>query len=157
MTLRKEAFIVSTLANELQDEFNLLLKTRPQEAIIECNTEVKINADKYKLKRAVQNIARNSFEAFEQNGIEQGKLTIIFEADKSHLSMTLRDNAGGIPPDVLEHIFSPFKASEKSSGSGLGCAVAHQVVEAHAGTISIERISQGTQFTLILPLNPQPY
>ena len=61
----------------------------------------------------------------------------------------------GIPPDVLPHIFERFYRGEVSrSGvsTGLGLAIAKELVEAQGGAISVEsQLGQGSVFTVTLP------
>jgi two-component system NtrC family sensor kinase len=72
--------------------------------------------------------------------------------------LTVADNGGGIPEDVLSRIFEPFfTTKEEQQRTGLGLAVAHSIVEQHAGTITVRSTpGQGAEFTVILPGRPQP-
>lgn len=85
-----------------------------------------------------------------------------------HVTFAVRDTGIGIAPEDLPHVFDPFyratstslrraSASEPngkaSAGSGLGLALAHWIVEAHHGEISISsQPGKGTTFTIELPL-----
>ena len=72
--------------------------------------------------------------------------------------LVVADNGGGIPEDVLPRIFEPFfTTKEEQQRTGLGLAVAHSIVEQHAGTITVRSTpGQGTEFTVVLPGQPQP-
>jgi two-component system NtrC family sensor kinase len=72
--------------------------------------------------------------------------------------LVISDNGGGIPEDVLPRIFEPFfTTKEEQQRTGLGLAVAHSIVEQHAGTITVRSTpGQGTEFTVVLPGQPQP-
>jgi two-component system, NtrC family, sensor kinase len=71
--------------------------------------------------------------------------------------LVVADNGGGIPEDVLPRIFEPFfTTKEEQQRTGLGLAVAHSIVEQHAGTITVRSTpGQGTEFTVVLPGQPQ--
>src|SRR2546423_14051855 len=57
-----------------------------------------------------------------------------------------------MPEETLRHIFEPLFTT-KSSGTGLGLAVAHHVVQRHGGEIFAESVAgAGTTFHLFLPL-----
>jgi two-component system NtrC family sensor kinase len=67
----------------------------------------------------------------------------------------VRDTGGGIPTDVLPRIFDPFfTTKEDQNRTGLGLAVAHSIVEQHAGEITVRSTpGEGTEFVVELPLS----
>lgn len=65
------------------------------------------------------------------------------------------DNGGGISPSVVSHIFDPFFTTKPvGQGTGMGLAIAHQVVtKAHSGTLRLASGQTGsTIFEICLPL-----
>ena len=67
------------------------------------------------------------------------------------LRLEVEDSGPGIRPDHLRRIFDLFFTT-KSSGTGMGLAVARKIVERHGGTITVEsEVGKGTQFTIELP------
>ncbi len=67
------------------------------------------------------------------------------------LQVVIADNGGGIPEDLLGHIFEPFVTS-KSAGSGLGLALVSKIVSDHGGVISCDSQPGATRFRLLLPV-----
>jgi two-component system cell cycle sensor histidine kinase/response regulator CckA len=68
---------------------------------------------------------------------------------------TVSDSGCGMTPDVRKHIFEPLFTTKKN-GTGLGLAVAHQVVTRHGGDISVEStMGCGTTFHILLPLTTE--
>jgi signal transduction histidine kinase len=68
----------------------------------------------------------------------------------------IEDTGGGIPYADGDRIFNPF-FSTKEGGTGLGLALAHKVVEDHGGIINFRSVpGQGTTFSIVLPLTPEP-
>ncbi|MDR3699834.1 MAG: ATP-binding protein [Candidatus Sulfopaludibacter sp.] len=67
--------------------------------------------------------------------------------------VTVKDSGSGIPADVLPRIFDPFfTTKEDQNRTGLGLAVAHSIVEQHAGEISVRSTpGEGTEFRVALP------
>jgi signal transduction histidine kinase len=65
------------------------------------------------------------------------------------------DQGEGIDPKHLPHIFAKFYrrgAGERHSGTGLGLYICKGIVEAHGGTIWVERSgAEGTTFAFSLP------
>jgi len=68
--------------------------------------------------------------------------------------VTVRDTGPGIPTADLENIFRRFyRLSTATGGSGLGLAVARNIVELHGGTMWAEsRTDEGATFLFVLPL-----
>jgi signal transduction histidine kinase len=75
------------------------------------------------------------------------------EAGAEHCSLRVKDTGGGIPADVMPRIFDPFfTTKEDQNRTGLGLAVAHSIVEQHAGEIAVRsRPGEGAEFTVVLP------
>jgi signal transduction histidine kinase len=62
------------------------------------------------------------------------------------------DDGPGVPPEVMDRIFSPFFTT-KPQGSGLGLAIVRKIVDAHDGRIDVsQRRGGGTQFRVTLPV-----
>ncbi len=74
--------------------------------------------------------------------------------------LTVDDQGPGIDPEDLPHVFERFYRAQESRGmpgSGLGLSIVHQIVERHAGTVSVARRSEGgTRFTVVLPGSSSP-
>jgi CheY-like chemotaxis protein len=68
--------------------------------------------------------------------------------------LSVSDNGSGIPPENLERIFEPFytKKIMGRSGTGLGLAVAWNVVHDHKGYIGVTTDEKGTVFELFFPV-----
>jgi signal transduction histidine kinase len=79
-----------------------------------------------------------------------------------HGRFVVTDSGPGIPPDLLPQIFQPFRQGpdgKRSTGLGLGLAIAKQIVDLHGGTIEAESKGSGSgaTFTVSLPLAPQQH
>jgi len=73
------------------------------------------------------------------------------------VEVTVADTGTGISPDNLPYIFERFWRGEKSRAraggeTGLGLAIARQLVELHGGTIGVESApGGGSKFRFTLP------
>lgn len=78
--------------------------------------------------------------------------------EKKLARVQVHDTGAGITPDALPHVFERFwrgdKARSRTQGStGLGLAIAKQLVEAHGGEIGVEsEPGKGTTFWFTLPI-----
>ena len=71
------------------------------------------------------------------------------------VEVTIRDNGGGIPPELKDNVFSPF-CTGKGSGMGLGLPIAQRTVADHNGSLHIDTGESGTTVTIALPETADP-
>jgi signal transduction histidine kinase len=93
---------------------------------------VLVSIDPEMMQRVFLNILRNAVEA--------GARRIEIEGDAGGVRFT--DDGPGIPPDILEKLFTPF-VTGKAKGTGLGLAIAQKIVEAHGGSIEARNSPEG--------------
>lgn len=72
----------------------------------------------------------------------EGTVAVALNGDRDTAELTVDDDGPGIPPEALERIFERFyterSAESFGSHSGLGLAIARQIITAHNGTIRAE-------------------
>ena len=75
---------------------------------------------------------------------------------EDHVEVRIRDNGGGMPPDVVEKMFNPFFTTKPTGqGTGLGLAMCSDIVRQHGGNIRVEvEEGTGTEMVIELPLVP---
>jgi predicted ATPase/signal transduction histidine kinase len=77
------------------------------------------------------------------------------QLDSTHIAIHIRDNGRGMTDEICGKIFDrTFTTKEVGKGTGLGMAIARQIVEEdHGGHLTVEsHPGQGTEFSLILPI-----
>jgi 3-oxoacyl-(acyl-carrier-protein) synthase len=71
---------------------------------------------------------------------------------ESYVQIEFADTGCGIPGEHLEEIFNPVFTT-KSTGSGLGLFISHQIVQNHRGYIDVEsQLEKGSSFFINLPV-----
>lgn len=112
--------------------------------------------DANQIQQVVLVLIVNASEAMPKGG----RLEISTELDASTEQELVRvkDTGCGIPEDVLSRIFDPFfTTKEDQNRTGLGLAVAHSIVQQHAGDIVVHSTpGAGTEFQVALPLAAVP-
>ena len=111
---------------------------------------VMLFADKTQLNRLFTNLFQNAIEA--PDGIAPRRIHIEEELNGEYITVTVKDNGGGIPENMQEKIFTP-NFTTKSSGTGLGLAMSKSIAEQAHGDIWFESVmGEGTTFFVKLPL-----
>jgi two-component system sensor histidine kinase HydH len=80
-----------------------------------------------------------------------GEIRLEACAAEGAVELAVADTGPGVAPELRERVFEPFFTT-RPRGTGLGLAVARQIVEAHGGTIAVrERTGGGARFVVRLP------
>ncbi len=106
------------------------------------------------LSQVIINIINNAVDAFISNQTLNRKLTIGLLHDRRNITITISDNAGGIPQDVLPNIFEPyFTTKHKSQGTGIGLYMSYDIVVKHMmGDLFATNIDNGAMFSIQIPI-----
>lgn len=113
-----------------------------------------VAADRKRLFQAVNNIVRNAVKY----GPADLTLTVTLQGVGNKLALAIRDNGPGIPSDKLPFIFDRFyridtERTKDMESTGLGLAIAKELIKAHGGEIFAEsQVPGGTCFTITLPI-----
>ena len=107
----------------------------------------KVTIDPTKIRRAINNLVKNAFEAMP----EGGELTVTLKEEDEKVVIEIIDTGEGIPEEIQENLYQPFD-SRKPGGSGLGLPSAKRIIESHGGSIEYETThGMGTRFKITLP------
>ena len=109
--------------------------------------ELDVFADRDMLEQVLINMLQNAEQALD--GIENPELTVTAWLNRrGRITIEISDNGSGIDAEIADRIFVPFFTT-KREGSGVGLALARQVMIAHGGTISVTNNENGgARFTL---------
>jgi two-component system NtrC family sensor kinase len=110
-----------------------------------------VECDANQIQQVILVLMMNASEAMATGGTLE--IATTFDEGSEQGIVTVKDTGNGISPDVLPHIFDPFfTTKEDQHRTGLGLAVAHSIVEQHAGEISVRSTpGEGAEFRLALP------
>ena len=140
--------------------FHLLRAEAPPTLVIERDYDPSLpNAmlDRHQLIQALLNVARNALQAQGDLGRivlrTRARSNVSIGSVLHHLvaSVQVEDNGPGVPAHLRSSIFYPL-VSGRTNGTGLGLAVAQDLVRRNGGIIEFESELGRTVFTLLLPL-----
>ncbi|MGZ4132160.1 MAG: sensor histidine kinase [Actinomycetota bacterium] len=107
--------------------------------------------DQLRLRQVAMNLVANAFRYTPAGGT----VTVRTGVDDGHAVLEVLDTGPGIAPEDLPRLFERFyrgRAAEDTTGSGIGLAVAAELVAAHGGRIdAANREEGGARFTVQLP------
>jgi len=107
-----------------------------------------VRADADLIKQALLNVVLNGVQAMSDGGT----LSIVARRDDAAATIEVRDQGGGIAPEIRDKIFNLYFTT-KRAGSGIGLAMSYRILQLHNGALDfVTEIGHGTTFRLLLPL-----
>jgi two-component system nitrogen regulation sensor histidine kinase GlnL len=141
--------------------FQLLRNEAPDGVVIDRDYDPSLPSglfDRNEMIQALLNVARNALQAVDTAG---GRVTLrtrvlsnINIGTARHRLVAIlqvEDNGHGVPPELHRSVFYPLVTS-RPSGTGLGLAVAQDLVTRHGGIVEFESRPGHTVFSLLLPI-----
>jgi len=104
------------------------------------------------LNQVFMNLLMNAADAI---GRRAGSIWIATQREPTPVvSIAIRDDGPGMPPDVCAKIFEPFFTTKPvGHGTGLGLSISYGIIQRHHGTLSVASTpGQGATFTITLPV-----
>lgn len=128
-------------------------KSEHREIAVRAPGELVLQADAARLSQALQNLIGNAVQhtpggvpivvSVKERQSENGRQAVV----------EVHDEGPGIPQDVLPRLFVRHATSGDTAGLGLGLYLAHGIVSAHEGELTVDSdAGKGTTFTLTLPI-----
>ncbi len=163
----KDSIQIHILVSEI---LKLIRASTPSTIEIREDIETKcgqIFADPTQVHQVIMNLCTNAVQEMEETGgtlavsLREKVLTVADLANEpemvpgSYAAIAISDTGRGIPNLIREKIFDPyFTTKPTNKGTGLGLAMASNIVKSHGGTINLQtEAGKGTTFTVFLPLH----
>lgn len=141
--------------------FHLLRSEAPASVAIERDYDPSLPSaelDRNEIIQALLNIARNALQALPEVGGRivlrtrvQSNVNIGTQRHRLVADIQVEDNGSGVPPELTRSLFYPL-VTGRSNGSGLGLAVAQDLVARHRGIVEFDSRPGHTVFSMLLPL-----
>jgi signal transduction histidine kinase len=146
---RRELFPLQSLIRDVGESLSL-----PREGAIDWTIEMgeslRVDADRDQLFRVLSNLCRNALQALEQQDPVKGHIRVTARRDGRTVVIAVTDDGPGVPEKARAHLFQAFQGSARKGGTGLGLAVAHELVTAHGGTIRLRDTHKGASFEITI-------
>jgi PAS domain S-box-containing protein len=136
----------------ISQALTIVQPTLESEAIVlESNLakDVTIMGYASEFEQAIVNILLNAKDALVDNNIDNKSISILLESNEESVTLSIKDNAGGIPADIMDNIFDPyFSTKHQKQGTGLGLYISKIIIEDHMqGKLTTLNSKDGAVFT----------
>lgn len=120
----------------------------------EFNQQVVISVDQSRIKQVLINVIDNALKYTETGGTINVSAFLQKLEEQQYVVIKISDNGCGIKEEDLDKVKTKFfKANYTKRGSGIGLAVADEIVRFHGGKLNIESVeNQGTSVEIMLPI-----
>jgi PAS domain S-box-containing protein len=161
---QENIFINDVLANEML----MMRELFDSQILIEnhfTDEKMIVSISKTELEQSILNLCLNARDAIDP---QQGKITVSLKKSAGirdvcascgssiigeWVTVTISDNGHGINAEIFKDIFNPFFTTKPvGKGSGMGLAVVHGIVHRNGGHVQVQSTTEGSQFSIHLPL-----
>jgi len=145
---RQETDILSKLIRTVE----LFKKSSPVKISLDVKdfSAIVVNTDPEQILSVFNNLIKNAIQSIPTN--QSGLVSVGVNVVEDDVIITFKDNGKGISPEVVEKLFTP-NFTTKTSGMGLGLAIARNIVEASDGKIWFEtQVGSGSVFYVSFPV-----
>ncbi|WP_235017462.1 sensor histidine kinase [Nitrincola tapanii] len=138
---------------EVLEDFRALLEEKSLQVEFTATEEMKVHVDQLRLQQVLSNLISNAIK-FSNAG---SRIQIALTQQGEFVRISVLDEGEGIPMAFQPHVFERFTQADlsdrrKQSGTGLGMAIAFELVEAMGGHLSFDSVpGQGACFYVDLP------
>ncbi len=150
----KEVTTLEYIVNSTLDIVGTSTENKNIKIITDLNCKEEFETYPNEVKQVVLNIIKNAEDVLLDKTIKNPTITIqtLCNADKTNKQLIIKDNAGGIPDDIIDKIFDPYFSTKKEKdGTGLGLYMSKTIIEEHCGgKLSVTNDEDGAVFKIIL-------
>ena len=141
---------------------HLLAAEAPNGVLIERDYDPslpRMRLDRNQIIQALLNLGRNAIQAVGERGrivLRTRALTNASIGSRRYrvvVGIQVEDDGSGVPAELKDTVFYPL-VTGRASGTGLGLAVAQDLVGRHDGLIEFDSRPGRTVFTILLPFDP---
>jgi signal transduction histidine kinase len=137
---------IFNLNNNIESFLHLVdssIKNNQIKIILDLQEDIQIDGYENELIQCLINIFNNAKDALKEKNIGERLIFISTYINEDKTIIKIKDNAGGIQPDVLPHVFEAyFTTKHKSQGTGLGLNMTYNlIVNGMSGNIEVKNIT----------------
>jgi two-component system, NtrC family, C4-dicarboxylate transport sensor histidine kinase DctB len=139
------------LKNEIERALSFVSHTYLRngiELVSRIETSYQLYGPPNELTQVLMNLLQNASDAFYGKNISGARVEVHALSENDKGVVIIRDNAGGILPDMLDHLFEAY-ATSKVNGSGIGLYMSRVIIEnTFKGSITARNVEGGAEFRI---------
>lgn len=149
----KSCFKLETVTHQAISFVSANLEEQQIEVQLRINHELTSFGYPNECTQVLINLLGNARDALLERQPEQRCIIITLDNSPAGPTITVQDNGGGIPEEILDRVFDPyFTTKEQGKGTGIGLYMAKTIIEKNmGGTITASNQNSGALFTITLP------
>lgn len=149
---QKESVTLSQLVNRTLSIIGKALEINGITLQVQTHTTREIFTYANEITQVILNILKNAEDIIKERETKNAHINITIFSDATWQIITIEDNAGRIPDDILPNIFEPyFSTKSEKNGTGLGLYMSKTIIEEHCGgQITATNTAKGALFTIKL-------
>ncbi len=126
-------------------------------SINDCNIRLEIDMENdvfvcgqpNEYSQVILNILNNAREACIGRQVADAKIAVCLGKEGEKSVVTITDNAGGIPDEIIGKVFDPYFSTKESGGTGIGLYMSKTIIEKHMnGCLSVRNNGRGAEFRI---------
>lgn len=127
------------------------------EFALDMPDQMKTMADGGQISQVLTNIIKNAAESVESKRKKGGKISTEAELLEDEIIITIEDNGGGFPEELIDRITEPY-VTTREKGTGLGLAIVKKILSDHNGSLELSNLTDkkkgivGAKVKLTIPL-----
>jgi PAS domain S-box-containing protein len=159
----KQNFHISSMIQKCLSIANASLSKYYIQIVLNGDDDALCNGFESEILQALLNILNNAKDVLVEKVEDELSRFIFIETkiNDNTIEITIKDNAGGIPENILDKVFDPyFTTKNDTDGTGLGLHMSKQIIEDSFGKLTVsnqvfsyqEIEHKGAMFTLTFPI-----
>lgn len=142
---------ISHIVSQTYMRFTPIARQQQVEFTLDCPKDIQASVDREAFTKVVSNLLNNAVK------YTKTYVHVSLSVHKDHFTLTVSNDGKRIPEHVRGNIFKPFiqyrdENARKTSGTGIGLALARSLTELHGGTLNMDDAAPDNTFVLTLPL-----
>jgi signal transduction histidine kinase len=156
LQLEREPFDLDVLLQGIVTSFDLQADSKGQTLMLDLPPgRLLVNADAQRVRQVVANLVSNALRHAPDSG---NHVLVSALSLPGEVQVSVADDGPGISPEEIPYVFDRFWRGDgaRAGGSGMGLAIARELVRAHSGRIWVEsELGEGSTFRFTLPQRPE--
>jgi PAS domain S-box-containing protein len=120
------------------------------ELIFEAERDIRVRGFPNEYAQVLLNILNNAKDVLLEREIQKPCVRIGLTCDGAASVVTVTDNAGGIPEDIIDKVFEPyFTTKDQGKGTGIGLYMSKTIIEKNMnGRLTARNVAEGAEFRI---------